>query len=828
MKLKSFLTLLFLTLLLSTAATNYYAYRSDQQIVIDYIGDWSSSALIQTEAPIAEGLKNGRVSLIQKLLDKGVASRPFIVSLSLTLDNAHYYLSSDRSLQGKTFVREYTEIKGPIKTLIANGITDFKLPVEYYTEGRQHHADLLMTLDRQYIFESIVIQSLKTTGQVVVAVSVVFGLLFLLFYRFLVLPINDIITFVTTKKGALEHYYIHDFSKLGGIIRENFSTLMEQKQQIQNALNYERHLESILQTVAAINKLLIISKDRDDLIQRSCDRLARHGDYRLAWIGFIAEGCVDIAAHSNDTTGYLKGGLGISLDPSDPTSKGPAAQSILTNRTVIINDLIADPRFTPWKDRADLSAFHSIISLPLRPDNYSDPIGVLAIYTSNPEGFDPKEVSMLEELAGDIGFAVNAFEQRETLQYHLTTDGLTGLPNRAMLLDALGKIPVPEVMIVNIDQFKEINEVYGFEVGDAFIKGFARGIQAAVEAYPQLTLYSLGIDSFALLFATRHGIDIPKFADTLVTTLETRQYECLGINILPQITTGYARSEQQTVERAELALKLAKEQKKNLVIFEPSLLMIEHHQENIQWYNVVRKAIDEGRIVPYFQGIVDNATKETVKYETLMRLITPDGDAVAPGHFLEVAKKTRLYPELTLSILTKAIETFKDRSETLSINVSLEDILNDTVVDTLKKMISQSDMGERITFEILESEGIQEYDRVTKFIRTFKGIGCKIAIDDFGSGYSNFEHLLNLQIDYLKIDGSLIQNIVHDQNAQVLVKHIHSFASDLNMKTIAEFVSCGDIYTKVTEIGIDYSQGYHFHKPVPMDELPDSGAERLR
>ena len=820
MRLKHFLSLLFATLIVAIVWTNYHSYHSDKSLILGYIDDWAGSALIQTETPIAEALKNSRYSLIQKILDKSVATRPFIAALSLSLDGERYTLSSDRSLQGKRVQETYTPVRGSMKEAIDAGELDYALPVEYYLDGEAKQASLLMRLDRRYIFEEITLRALKSTLQVVGIVTVVFGLFFLFFYRLLILPVSDIVAFVTKRGGGLGSYLITEYTTLAEAVRHNFTTLIQQRETIEEALRYERYLEAILQTVADINKLLIVTKSTDELLQKSCDRLASHGDYELSWIGFVREGRVEILSHSDDATGYLKGGLGISLDSADPTSKGPVATSIVQKQTVIISDLHNHPSFAPWRERADLSHFKAIIALPLAPDSFSDPFGALAIYTSNPDGFDAKEVKMLEELAGDIGFAVNAFEQEARLRHFLSTDPLTGLPNRSVLLESLTHLGESEVMLIDVNRFNEINEVYGFEVGDAFLKEFSATLQQQLEAYPAIRLYSLGVDHFALRFMPRHHLDVAAVAESLINALENHRYDCFGLDIVPVVTAGYARSESQTVERAELALKEAKKQKLNLVIFDPSLLMVEAHQENMQWYNVIHRAIAEDRIVPYFQGIVNNENRKTVKYETLMRLILPDGKVIAPGLFLDIAKKSRLYPQLTMIIVAKAIAAFKERSEPISINLSLEDILNEEIVAILRDAVVGNNMNGRIIFEILESEGIRDYTTVSNFIKEVKALGCKIAVDDFGSGYSNFEHLLNLQIDYLKIDGSLIQNIVHDRNAQVLVKHIQSFASDLQMETIAEFVSSEAIYEKVKALGITCSQGYYFHEPLPVEQLP--------
>lgn len=135
----------------------------------------------------------------------------------------------------------------------------------------------------------------------------------------------------------------------------------------------------------------------------------------------------------------------------------------------------------------------------------------------------------------------------------------------------------------------------------------------------------------------------------------------------------------------------------------------------------------------------------------------------------------------------------------------------------LKKKIKDYRIGHRLVLEIVESEGIENFDYVNRFIEDVKALGCKIAIDDFGTGYSNFEYLLKLKADYIKIDGSLIKNLDHDKDAELIVRLLLDFAKHQNIQTIGEFVHSDAVYQKVKSMGIDYSQGYYLGEPVPID-----------
>ena len=136
-----------------------------------------------------------------------------------------------------------------------------------------------------------------------------------------------------------------------------------------------------------------------------------------------------------------------------------------------------------------------------------------------------------------------------------------------------------------------------------------------------------------------------------------------------------------------------------------------------------------------------------------------------------------------------------------------------------KKKIDYYKIGHRLVLELVESEGIENFDDVHSFIQEFKGYGCRIAIDDFGTGYSNFEYLMKLDVDYIKIDGSLIKNIDTDESAQLVVELIIDFAKRMNIKTIAEFIHNDSVYQKIKSLGIDYSQGYHLGEPKFLDEI---------
>lgn len=164
-------------------------------------------------------------------------------------------------------------------------------------------------------------------------------------------------------------------------------------------------------------------------------------------------------------------------------------------------------------------------------------------------------------------------------------------------------------------------------------------------------------------------------------------------------------------------------------------------------------------------------------------------------------------------MIEKSCEYFKDKNETFSINLMIEDIKNEKTINFLFNKLVQTNTANRIILEIVESEGIEKFEEVGDFIRKAKSLGCRVAIDDFGTGYSNFEYIIKLNVDFLKIDGSLIKNIHINENIKLTVSTIVNFAKVLGIKTVAEYVHCQEVQDVVEFLGIDFSQGYLLHEP---------------
>lgn len=407
----------------------------------------------------------------------------------------------------------------------------------------------------------------------------------------------------------------------------------------------------------------------------------------------------------------------------------------------------------------------------------------------------------------------------EQLDSQLHTDSLTGLPNRKALLENIQQKKHIAVLLLNIDNFKEINDLYGHEIGDQILQEMARSIQVIIEDY-SLKLYKMHSDEYAL--ALSDYINVEKFeamCQTILDRLHAINCEIDDITIFITFSMGADICFDEgcdLVGRADMALKTAKKKSINFVKYHDSLHIKEEYRKNIVWSKKLKEAINNNRFALYCQGIHEAKSKNVFEYEALIRIIDEDGTVIAPGMFLEIAKKSRLYSHLTEFVIRQIFKVLLTTPHRYSINLSIDDILDPKIQTLLYELLAEHPVGNRLIFELLEGEGIENYQEVSAFIQRVKEYGCLIAIDDFGTGYSNFAHIMKLNVDFIKIDGSLIKRLDLDLSAQDIVRTIIDFAHRLNIKTVAEFVSTKDIYDECIELGVDYIQGYYLSEPAPI------------
>lgn len=416
------------------------------------------------------------------------------------------------------------------------------------------------------------------------------------------------------------------------------------------------------------------------------------------------------------------------------------------------------------------------------------------------------EVAAIKGYLLDNTAKIMAHEEVKRLSY---TDILTTLPNRQKIQQDLTKKEVCGCIVFNVDKFREINDLFGVKAADGILKQIAQWFSSM-----HLDAYRIGGDEFALLLYESATFDqlTLRISDWL-THFAATSFFIAQEPIPVHMTVGVALGGTKLLTHADIALHEAKEKRLSYAFYKEEANVEEIYRTNIAMAKNIHQALLEDRFICHYQPIVDFQTKEIRKYETLVRLVNEDGSIVAPIHFLPIAKKTKLYAQITRAVVRQACETFKNRSEEFSINLSIDDIEDTTTIQIIINTLLKTQTASRVIFEILESEGIQNYGAVELFIAQMKSLGAKIAIDDFGSGYSNFEHILRLDIDYIKIDGALVRDIAIKKNNDIIIETIVDFAHKIGAKVVAEYVSDENIYEIVKKMGVEYAQGYFTGKP---------------
>ncbi|MDY7115781.1 EAL domain-containing protein [Halomonas sp. SSL-5] len=431
-------------------------------------------------------------------------------------------------------------------------------------------------------------------------------------------------------------------------------------------------------------------------------------------------------------------------------------------------------------------------------------------------------------LAGMILFLVAGLLRQLRTLY---TDPLTRLPNRARLLADLEAGRAGSLMLVNVDGFKQINDLFGHRCGDRVIQRLAERLEELLKAsgWRDCRLYRMPGDEQAVwLPGTVADAALQATVETLYQALSGLRLDWRGQELPLQMTLGVASSwqlengpdgDETLLSSANIALKQARAAQRPYAFYDPATRVRRDYERNLAWANRLAEALDDGRVVAYFQPILEVASGRVGKFECLVRMLDEEGEPVSPGVFLEVARRSRLYRRLTLTMIDRCLAALAESPHEFSLNLSGEDIVDAAISEALLARVAESGVGERLIFEILESEGIDNYAAVSAFIDRAKALGVRIAIDDFGSGYSNFEHLLRLDVDLLKIDGSLVRQLDTDPGAETLIRGIVGFARELGITTVAEFVHSEAVLARVRALGVDFAQGACIGMPGPHPEF---------
>ena len=372
-----------------------------------------------------------------------------------------------------------------------------------------------------------------------------------------------------------------------------------------------------------------------------------------------------------------------------------------------------------------------------------------------------------------------------------------------------------------IEDFEDFQFYYGLRLSGEMEEALVSSLQKNIPKELSIEMFDLGEGEFVLAKdlqnCKKSDEEIKEFFKNLQKQLNTQKLQVGDIDYDVTVMMSLAYGD-NALDDAKYGIKKAVIENK-LYILANDFAKIAHKkaEQNINIIKMVKSALSNDRIISLFQPIVNNKTKEIEKYESLVRIIDKNGQIVSPFFFLEVARKGMYYSSLTSKILKNSFEALQMTQKDISINLSAYDIEKEhtryEIYDYLDRFYNDA---QRLVFELLESEEVVDFQIIKDFIKHVKSYGVKIAIDDFGSGYSNMKRLIKYDPDIIKIDGTLVKDLEFDKKSLSIIKGFLSFAKEQDIQTVGEFVENENIYLILKDLGVDYSQGYYFGKPEKL------------
>lgn len=427
------------------------------------------------------------------------------------------------------------------------------------------------------------------------------------------------------------------------------------------------------------------------------------------------------------------------------------------------------------------------------------------------------------------------WEEQRLLHYN-DHDELTGQLNRVRLNDALGAViqraartnQSCALLIASVNNLSVINSNFGFDVGDEVISGVARTIKSKLRGGDTVGRYSS--NKFGIILSDCGPGAMRIASERFISSVRAETLETSVCQLSATISVGgvvlpaQADTPNEALSCALQALDQAKQRRIDCFMpYEPSPTRETARQRNIAIADEIISALDENRMHLVLQPIISSRSGKADLYECLLRMEKPDGTVVSAGEFIEVAEQLGLSRMVDRRTLELSVDLLRRHATlNLTVNVSALTTSDQDWLVTLHKLTGgKNEITNRLTIEITETVAIHDLDQTVAFVDTVKELGCKVAIDDFGAGYTSFKNLKILNVDMVKIDGTFVKNLVEETSDQVFIRTMVEIAREFDMETVAEWVGDQETVDFLKDAGITYLQGFHFGMPFVTNELAD-------
>ena len=412
--------------------------------------------------------------------------------------------------------------------------------------------------------------------------------------------------------------------------------------------------------------------------------------------------------------------------------------------------------------------------------------------------------------------------QRDKMKQAMFYQEMLGLDNQAKYIYDRDRHNLDKLAVFSLKNERMIRLFLGQEDFWAELKTIYGDLRAhlaekAKDFMDVLYFYSYG-DNGLLIAAEETLTDDGDFVECIKTA-----YEFMNGAVCRDFRLSYECAavlhEEDALQKADTALQYGAKNKNPFVIYNQVQEEVADMKEEMHILQVVREALVQDGIAPYFQGIYDNRKGRIEMYEALIRIKDAQGNLYYPGQFLSIAKEYDLYEALSVIMVKKVLSMFLHKDVKVTINLNVQDIYDEDMIEMIFHYLKQADHPENFVFELVESEEVKDYQYIEQFAESIHEHGAKIAIDDFGSGFSNLLHIIKINADILKIDGEIIKVVCQDENCREFVTMINEWCKNTGKEVIGEFVENENIQQVMEKIGIAHSQGYYFAKPARWEDV---------
>jgi len=590
--------------------------------------------------------------------------------------------------------------------------------------------------------------------------------------------------------------------------------------------------------LSGINTLIVRVRDREELFREACRIAVEHGGFRMAWIGMADKeaGVVQPIAAAGDVRDFFESAR-LKLSAADPQRFGLAGAAVQDMKTQVSNDIGKDPQRLNKAEMAD-RGINSVAIIPLAVGGKA--IGVLGLYSGDVGFFDEEEMRLLQELAGDISFAIDHIGKLERIDYLAYYDSLTGLANRRLFLERVTQYlrgatsdgHKLAVFLLDLERFKSINDSLGQVAGDALLAQVSEWISRSTGDASLVA--RLGADHFAVVVP--HLREDGNIVSLLEKTLEAffehpfrldgavfRITAKVGVAIFPDD----GADADSLLKNAEAALKKSKASGARYLFY--TRAMTDTVAAKLTLENQLRRALDNEEFVLHYQPKLSLASGKLTGAEALIRWNDPKTGLVPPGRFIPILEETGLIHEVGRWALKKAIEDcLRWRAAGLAavriaVNVSPLQLHNRQFIDEIRQVIAvDAHAAASLELELTESLIMGDVKHSIASLNAIRGMGVTIAIDDFGTGFSSLSYLAKLPVDSLKIDRSFVNDMTVAPEGLALVSTIISLAHSLRLKVVAEGVETEEQSRLLRLLNCDEAQGFLLGKPVAAGTFESS------